>query len=238
MDTPILHCLFIQYSTLSPENEELFFSLLPENEKLKLASFQPDTKRAEFLVSRCAVQALGKLAGFDAIHYNPSTPIVLAYNQTVYVSLSHTQSAVAVSLFHTQHGIDIEPCRRHVTYRNTIINRYFTPSEQKYINRFPWGKRNRFLHLWTLKEAIAKLQELSLTQALMYDTPANPDNLLLANFLVLKKYICGIAIGDSYLENVLIRQYTMSSNELARFLCGCGRYRIRTSDLLHVRQAL
>lgn len=238
MDTPILHCLFIHYTSLSFDNKELFFSLLLENEKLQLASFQSDTRKAEFLVSRCAVKALGKLAGFDAIHYNGTTPLVYANNQTVYVSLSHTQSAVAVSLFHTPHGIDIEPCNRHVTYRNTIIQRYYTPSEQKYIHRFPWGKTERFLQVWTLKEAIAKSQELSLKKAFVYDTRANPDNLLLANFLVWKKYICGIAIGDSYLEKVLIRQYTTRSNDLAGFLGGYGRYRIRTSDLLHVRQAL
>ncbi len=161
-----------------------------------------------------------------------------ANNQTLYVSLSHTQNAVAVSLFHTPHGIDIEPCRRHVAYRNTIIKRYFAPCEQKFINHLPWGKTRRFLHIWTLKEAIAKSQKLSLTQALLYDTFTNTDTLLLTNFLVGKNYICGIAVGDSYCQAVTIRIYTLKDNDLAAFLTGYGRYRIRTSDLLHVRQAL
>lgn len=238
MDNPVLHFLCIHYTTISPQDREYFFSLLSYTEKHQYNALQSDSKMAEFLVSRCALKALGTLAGFDAIKFNRDTRTASCNNQTLYVSLSHTHNAVAVSLFHSPHGIDIEPYTRHVAYRNAIIQRYFAPSEQHYIYRLPWGKPKRFLHLWTLKEAIAKSQELSLTHALEYDTVTNPKELLLANFFVWKKYICGIAIGDSYCDKILIRQYTMDGNELSGFLCGCGRYRIRTSDLLHVRQAL
>lgn len=238
MDNPILHFLCIHYTTISPQDREYLFSLLSYTEKHQYNTLQYDSKKAEFLVSRCALKALAKLTGFDTLHCNITTRTALHNKQPLYISLSHTHNAVAVSLFYTPHGIDIEPYTRHVAYRNAILQRYFAPSEQQYINHLPWGKTKRFLHLWTLKEAIAKSQELSLTHALGYDTVTNPNELLLANFFVWKKYICGIAIGDSYCEKILIRQYTMDENELAGFLCGCGRYRIRTSDLLHVRQAL
>lgn len=237
MNNPLLHFLCIHYTTISPQDKEYLFSLLSDTEKHKCNSLQSEIKKSEFLISRCSLKALGKLAGFDILNYNTTTRTASHNNQRFYISLSHTHGAVAVSLFHTPHGIDIEPCRRHVAYRNTIIKRYFAPCEQKFINHLPWGKTRRFLHVWTLKEAIAKSQKLSLTQALLYDTFTNTNKLLLTNFLV-GKFICGIAVGDSYCKAVTIRIYTMKDNDLAAFLAGCGRYRIRTSDLLHVRQAL
>lgn len=238
MDTPLLHFLFIHCNTtICSKDKDFLFSLLSDDEKHQFTTLQSEIKKTELLVSRCAVQALGKIAGFDACTYN-TAPTVLCSNQTWYVSLSHTHNAVAVSLFHTRHGIDIEPCKRPVAYQSVIIKRYFAPSEHKYINYLPWGKTKRFLNLWTRKEAIIKSQELSPKHALTYDTVANPHKLLLVNFLVLKKYICAIAIGDSYHGDVLIRKYTMNLPNLCMYLGGYGRYRIRTSDLLHVRQAL
>lgn len=238
MDTQILHCLFIKYgNAIHPNNRDFLFSLLSDDEKLGFHSLQSEIKKIELLASRCALKALGKLAGFDACTYN-ATRTLSCNNQLLHVSISHTHNAVAVSLFYKPHGIDIEPCKRRVANRNAIIKRYFATSEHTYINYLPWGKTKRFLKLWTLKEATAKSQELSLSHALTYNTVVNPDNFLLVNFLVWKKYICGIAIGDSYLEKVLIRKYTMNCNDLANYLGGYGRYRIRTSDLLHVRQAL
>ncbi len=236
MDNPVLHLLCIYYTTITSHDKEYLFLSLPDNHKRQYNALQSDSKKAEFLVSRCALHALEKLAGFDVMNY--ATQTVSGNNQNFYMSLSHTYNAVAVSLFHKPHGIDIEPSKRFVSYRNAIIQRYFAPPEQQYINKLPWGKDKRFLRLWTLKEAIAKSYQLSLTHALRYDTVVNSDKLLLANFGVWKKFICGIAIGDSSLEKVHIRKYTMAHNDLVSFLCGYGRYRIRTSDLLHVRQAL
>lgn len=237
MDNPVLHLLCIHYTSISPQDKEHLFSLLSDTEKHSYNALQSDSKKDEFLVSRCALKALAKLAGFDTLNYNNTTRTASHNNRNFYISLSHTHDAVAVSLFHTPHGIDIEQCARHVAYRNAIIQRYFAPSEQRYINHLPWGKNRRFLQLWTLKEAIAKSQELSLTHALAYDTIKNPHKLLLLHFKT-GKYICGIAIGDSLFEKFVIRKYSMTHNDLIGFLCGCGRYRIRTSDLLHVRQAL
>lgn len=238
MDTPILQCLFIHYNAPIPaKNKDCLFSLLSQDEKRTFTTLQSETKKAELLTSRCALKALIRLAGLHAYSYDTART-VSCNNQRWYVSLSHTHDAVVVSLFHKPHGIDIEPYKRHVAYRNAIIKHYFALSEHHYINYLPWGKTRRFLKLWTLKEAIIKSQELSPTHALKYDTVTNPNKLLLVNFLVWKKYICGIAIGDSYQENVLIREYSMNLNDLCAYLGGCGRYRIRTSDLLHVRQAL
>ncbi len=238
MDNPVLHFLCIRYTTILTQDKEYLFSVLSDKEKSQYNLLQSDSKKAEYLVSRCALKALLKLAGFDTLNYNSTTRTALHNNQTFYISLSHTHDAVAASLFHKRHGIDIEPCTRHVAYRNTIMQRYFASTEQTYINHLPWGKNRRFIQLWTLKEAIAKSQELSLTHALAYNTIQNPHTLLLTYFKVRNKYICGIAIGDSTLEKVLLRKYVMTHDDLVRFLYGCGRYRIRTSDLLHVRQAL
>lgn len=238
MDTPLLHFLLIHYNTtICSKGKDFLFSLLSDDEKYQFATLQSEIKKTELVVSRCALKALGKIVGFDACTYNTARTVLYS-NQTWYVSLSHTHNAVAVSLFHTRHGSDIEPYKRSVAYQSAIMKRYFAPSEHKYINYLPWGKTKRFLNLWTRKEAIIKSQKLLPTHALMYDTVTNPNKWLLVNFLVWKKYICGIAIGDSYQGDILIRKYIMNLPNLCVYLGGYGRYRIRTSDLLHVRQAL
>ena len=233
-----LQCFFVQYNkNFVIQHHDAYHFFLDAEDAHKLQQCSSLNRKAEIVIRKTATKAFLQLLSGTAHHPLNGNTIVIDGKQ-YWLSLSHTDNAVAISISEKPHGIDIESTIRHAVYRNKIVKRYFSIGEQQFVNRSLLHKTKRFISLWTIKEAIAKLKGLSLAQALQYDTILNADGLFLSNVTLLKNYHCGLAFGDSSCDELSVTMYTADERDILHVLCRCGRYRIRTSDLLHVRQAL
>jgi phosphopantetheinyl transferase len=75
-------------------------------------------------------------------------------DQSLHVNLSHTQGCLVLALCDTHAvGVDVEWLARPV--RPALANKFFSPTEWAEINALPTedDRRQRFLQVWTLKEA-------------------------------------------------------------------------------------
>ena len=238
MDSLPLHCFFVQYNkNFVIQHHDAYHFFLDAEDAHKLQQCLSPNRKAEIVISKTATKAFLQLLSGTAHHAVNGNTIVIDKKQ-YWLSMSHTDNAIAISIFQKPHGIDIESTVRDVAYRNKIIHRYFSKAEQQLVNQSLLNKTKRFISLWTIKEAIAKLKGLSLAQALQYDTILNAEGLFLSNVTLFKNYSCGLAFGDSSCDKLFVKIYTADERDVLHVLCGCGRYRIRTSDLLHVRQSL
>lgn len=78
-------------------------------------------------------------------------------------NLSHTQGLVACAVtFDADIGVDVESrCRRRINLR--VADRFFSPPEVSDLRALPEAEqRQRFLELWTLKEAYIKARGMGL----------------------------------------------------------------------------
>ncbi len=82
-------------------------------------------------------------------------------NSDIHFSISHTHSYFAVAISNRRIGIDIED--KHLTDKRmtAVKERFFLASEIAYAN-----SRDRFLEVWTYKEACAKMYDVPLTEAM------------------------------------------------------------------------
>lgn len=78
-------------------------------------------------------------------------------------NISHTYNAIVVAVSDDSVGIDIEKIKS-TTFK--VAYRYFTATEQNYINEFADKKEKRFYEIWTKKEAYIKCIGKGLAQPL------------------------------------------------------------------------
>ena len=76
-----------------------------------------------------------------------------------FFSVSHTEGYVCVAVSRYPIGVDIEQIRN---FDNKVLDRYFSASEKRYISNK--NSAQRFFKLWTLKEAIIKREDRTLSQ--------------------------------------------------------------------------
>ncbi len=67
------------------------------------------------------------------------------------ISLSHTRGAVACAVSDAPVGVDVEPLGRQIRDWGRLAERFYAPEEQSYA-----GSPERFLEVWTRKEAYLK----------------------------------------------------------------------------------
>jgi 4'-phosphopantetheinyl transferase len=81
-------------------------------------------------------------------------------------SLSHTEGLVACLVARVEAGVDVERLRRPVSVMS-VARRFFTTAEVRDLRAFPRVyRRQRFLQLWTLKEAYLKARGVGLAGGL------------------------------------------------------------------------
>lgn len=82
-------------------------------------------------------------------------------NADLHFSISHTHSYFAVAISDSRIGIDIED--KHLTLQRmeSVKKKFFLDDEINYANT-----RDRFLEIWTYKEACAKMYDIPLTEAM------------------------------------------------------------------------
>lgn len=90
----------------------------------------------------------------DFSRLNASGPPILPGSH-LHVGLAHTGPASVCAVHEARVGIDIEPVNRRVSHQ-ALARRWFTEREQSWLNADANKSAERFLLLWTLKEAWIK----------------------------------------------------------------------------------
>ncbi|TRX72169.1 4'-phosphopantetheinyl transferase superfamily protein [Carboxylicivirga sp. M1479] len=113
-----------------------------------LESFKLDKRKKEWLVSRLLLKEL--LEEYPHVRYGHNGKPELS-NRTEYISISHCDSMVAVSVSNKPTALDIEVCGSRV---ERVANRFVHTDENKYIQEK--SLRTYLTILWSAKEALYK----------------------------------------------------------------------------------
>ena len=120
----------------------------------------PDWRREQMLAIKhlrgrvqCAVAWL--MVGGDNWIYNEHGKPYFEDRKDLFFSISHCKSAVAVAIDDKEVGIDIEEISR---YKESLVE--YTMNEEE--KRFA-GKKDKFIEIWTQKEAVFKLLGTGIT---------------------------------------------------------------------------
>ncbi len=117
-------------------------------EKISNQSAKELSISAYFLLARLLEE---NNANLEALSFSENGKPLL--KNGLYISISHSGECVCAAISKKPIGIDIENIR---DFDLKILNRFFTEREKRYILR---GDINeRFFTLWTIKEAIIKLE--------------------------------------------------------------------------------
>lgn len=143
-------CRLIVWNTTEPLNVLLKKVHLTPNELNKLSSFGSQTRKIEFVATRCLVQ---ENLGQNVLIENDEHGKPHLLNSNLNISISHTKSYVGI-LIGDQYSIalDIEYLSNRV---NRIANRFLSETELNNIE-----DNNKLLHLyqhWCAKECLIKL---------------------------------------------------------------------------------
>ncbi len=146
-------------------------SALPDDELARHDRFRHEGAAGEYLGARALVRAaLSSWSPVDPRAWRfavneygrpsveaPSTPTAVHFN------LSHTRGMIVLALGRDPLvGVDVEPLARSVEVL-PIVDRFFSASEAAALRALPPSQhRDRFLALWTLKEAYIKARGMGL----------------------------------------------------------------------------
>lgn len=135
-------------------------SLLSTAEIKQFHSFNHDKRRHEFLSARVLIKELAVAENLPAIHIKKKqngAPVAICGEQKIYVSMAHADNATCGVLSKKYRvGIDIEPAERSINQQ--LRSRIMHPEEVKMVQETGLS----LVHVWTLKEAFAKMMETGL----------------------------------------------------------------------------
>ncbi len=147
---------------LPEENEaetERLLSYLPADSAARIRAYQMPQDRADRAFCEVQFRHLAAVTlGQDALHApivrgewgKPCFPDFPDYH----FNYSHTDGRAAIADSRTPIGIDIERVR---PMKIEIAERFFTADESAWIRENPAEQDIRFLHVWTRKEAVCKM---------------------------------------------------------------------------------
>lgn len=130
----------------SPELERVL-PLLDTQRRSKTLRLKTAERRAQ---SAGAGLLLRHVFGDVEYTYGTNEKPYLADRDDLFFSLSHSDRYVVCAVSDSEVGIDVEPVS---PIRPAVVRRCFTPEEREWIGDDP----ERFIRLWTMKEAYMKL---------------------------------------------------------------------------------
>jgi 4'-phosphopantetheinyl transferase len=145
---------------------------LPDSEKQRLATLSANEQKRHHILSRSLLCLLiKKVTGtfISEIQFSraDSGRLLLTHPKDWYISISHTQNAVAVIIAQAACGIDIEVPRK--VRIQSLADRYFSTEEKLFLQVLPESEKTTpFFRLWTLKEAAVKACGVGLAQHLSH----------------------------------------------------------------------
>ncbi len=154
---------------------------LPDEECARHARFGDEGAAGEFLCGRALLRAvLSTWAPVDRREWRFSLnahgrPGIAAPSSPLHFNLSHTRGMVVLALGPDPSvGVDVERLDRSVRPME-VADRFFSPLEVEGLRALPTERhRDRFLALWTLKEAYIKARGMGLALPLR-DFSFSPD---------------------------------------------------------------
>lgn len=139
------------------------FDNMNENRKKRCLRFRSDEDKrrmlaGEYLAKSLAEELLGiGTEDISLINLESGQPVILAKGRKLSVSISHSSSFAAAVAGETPVGIDIEEIR---DVPEGVMRRAFSADEADFVSKAESEeeKRQRFLRIWTAKEAYLKLK--------------------------------------------------------------------------------
>lgn len=139
------------------------FDNMDENRKERCLryKFDEDKRRmiaGEYLAKTLAKEILGtENEDISLINLESGQPVILIKDKKLFCSISHSGSFAAAALGETPMGIDIEETR---DVPDGVMRRAFSEDEADFVNKAETEeeKKQRFLRIWTAKEAYLKLK--------------------------------------------------------------------------------
>ncbi|WP_413667633.1 4'-phosphopantetheinyl transferase superfamily protein [Mucilaginibacter sp. Mucisp86] len=150
---------------------EQFIKLLLPDEIIRAERYYQEKDRQRFVVSRCALRIiLGRYLGQqpENIRFEIGAnkkPFVKTTGATVNYNVSHSDEWVTIAVSKTGVGIDTEKIDRSFAYKEILADN-FSEDEISFINQS--NPEEKFILLWTRKEAITKLTSQGLDERLKY----------------------------------------------------------------------
>lgn len=141
---------------VSDIGEDSFAEWLSEDEKKHLAECKSEHRRREFVSGRKMARQLADDMGIDLDAFSlqkneMGKPFGITAVKRYHVSLAHSSKKVMCALSENiPLGVDLEPESREVHSR--LGNRIYHPQESPEVRVLP------LIRLWTIKEALVKLQ--------------------------------------------------------------------------------
>jgi len=150
---------------------EQFIKLLLPDEIIRAERYYQEKDRQRFVVSRGALRIiLGRYLGQqpENIRFEIGAnkkPFVKTTGATVNYNVSHSDEWVTIAVSKTGVGIDTEKIDRSFAYKEILADN-FSEDEISFINQS--NPEEKFILLWTRKEAITKLTSQGLDERLKH----------------------------------------------------------------------
>ncbi|MDB4929139.1 MAG: 4-phosphopantetheinyl transferase [Myxococcaceae bacterium] len=165
----VLVCCVEIPRALPPETTARLRAALPDDERARHARYGHEGAAGEFLCGRALLRAALSAwspVAHDAWRFSLNAhgrPAVEHPASEVFFNLSHTRGLVALALGRDPAvGVDVERLDRAVRPLE-VADRFFSPDEVAGLRALPDARhRDRFLALWTLKEAYIKARGMGL----------------------------------------------------------------------------
>ena len=210
MDTKIV---FAEISSTSGDINSDWFGLLSieKQEKINKFKFDIDCKLSlytELIVRYQICKELNFLNEEIVFSKNQNGKPFLLNNPEFKFNISHTRNALVVAFSDSEIGIDIESIK---PIDLQIANRFFTSSEQEYINSHD-NPDYAFYEVWTKKEAYIKYIGTGLSTPLnSFDVMDSKINSML-NTYTANKYVISTCCSESTIKKQILN--IMTENEL------------------------
>lgn len=201
--------------TIAPERVntplEHLLASLDESEEERARRKQTDASRRAYAIAHVRLrEILATETGFDpgtiSFIQKPSTagkPALAGSTHGLTFNLSHTRGLIAVATAHGREvGIDVEWLDRTVRV-SSLARRYFTEPELEELRSGPQGARTqRFLRLWTRREAHAKMTGEGLRRVIADGAGCD------SPFGGIESHILGLDLSPSHAGAVAVSTFT------------------------------
>lgn len=167
--TSIVHVRALDLKSVSSGQRDAFANLLDADERERAGRFVRPENRDEYVCTRGLFKtSIGRTETVDPasvrVTYGPSGEPLIdepPHLSAVQMSLSHTAGCVACAWSTLPVGVDVE-APREVDHMK-LAERFFAREEADAIRKAPDNEqRERFLQIWTLKEAVLKVSGLGM----------------------------------------------------------------------------
>lgn len=91
-----------------------------------------------------------KVTNAEIVHNEHGKPYLK--NNELYFNISHDKNMTVLVTSDKEIGVDLE----YLTYKQSVVNKYFTPTEQEIIKKSK-NKEYDFTKIWVMKESYVKM---------------------------------------------------------------------------------